>query len=150
MTHEAIILKTQEFLKDEFSTEASGHDYWHMYRVWRLAKRIATKEGEVDMFTLELAALLHDVADWKFHDGDEEAGPRAARRWLEGLSVSDSIIQDVEDIICNISFKGTSMNSELATIEGRIVHDADRLDALGAIGIARVFAMGAIYNEMFL
>lgn len=113
-----------------------------MYRVWQLAKHIARSEKGADMFTLELAALLHDVADWKFHDGDEEAGPRAAREWLEGLDVDNGVIEHVEDVIRNVSFKGANVKTNLKTIEGQIVSDADKLDAIGAIGIGRTFAYG--------
>lgn len=137
-----IIEQTRAFLEEKFNDESSGHDYWHMYRVWQLAKLIAESEKGVDMFTLELAALLHDIADWKFHDGDEEAGPRAAREWLESLNVDNTIIEHVEDIIRNISFKGANVETKLKTIEGQIVHDADKLDSIGAIGIGRTFAYG--------
>jgi uncharacterized protein len=92
---------------------------------------------------------LHDIADWKFHDGDEEAGPRAAREWLEGLEVDNDVIEHIEDIIRNVSFKGANVETKLKTIEGQIVHDADKLDAIGAIGIARAFATGARFNEVF-
>lgn len=142
MTHAKIIAKTQEFLKEKFAAESSGHDYWHMYRTWQLAKRLAAAEPTADMLTVELAALLHDIADWKFTDGDEEAGPKAAREWLEGLGVDNSVIVHIEGIIRNVSFKGAKVASELATIEGKIVHDADKLDAIGAIGIGRTFAYG--------
>ncbi len=142
MTDDQIITKTHEYLKQKFNTESSGHDYWHMYRVWMLAKQIAKKEQGVDIFTLELAALLHDVADWKFHDGDEEAGPKAAREWLESLKVDNGVITHVENIIRNVSFKGAKVKTNLDTIEGQIVHDADKLDAIGAMGIARTFAYG--------
>lgn len=142
MTQAEIILKTQGFLQDKFSTESSGHDYWHMYRTWKVAKHIAANEPSADMLTVELAALLHDIADWKFHDGDEEAGPRAAREWLESLGVGNDIIEHVEDIIRNVSFKGANVETKLKTIEGQIVHDADKLDAIGAIGIGRTFAYG--------
>jgi len=142
MTNEEIITKTKKYLEKLFKSESSGHDYWHMYRVWKLSKYIAKKESNVDMFTLELAALLHDIADWKFHDGDEEAGPRAARKWLESLGVDNKVIEHIEDIIRNISFKGAGVKTKLDTIEGQIVHDADKLDAIGAIGIARTFAYG--------
>lgn len=142
MTQAEIILKTQDFLKNKFSTESSGHDYWHMYRVWKLAKHIAAREDGVDMFTLELAALLHDIADFKFHDGDEEAGARAAGEWLGGLGVDNVVIEHVQDILRNMDFKGALVETKLDTIEGRIVYDADKLDAIGAIGIGRTFAYG--------
>jgi len=142
MNQEEIILKTRDFVKEKFGTESSGHDYWHMYRVWKLAKHIAAQEAGVDMFTLELAALLHDIADFKFHDGDEEAGPRAAREWLEKLKVDNAVIEHIEDIIRNVSFKGANVATKLSTIEGQIIYDADKLDAIGAIGIARTFAYG--------
>lgn len=141
MNQEEIVLKTNDFIKEKFGGEGSGHDYWHMYRVWQLAKTIAAKEPNVDTFTLELAALLHDIADWKFND-DEEAGPRAARKWLESLNVDNAIIEHIEDIIRNVSFKGANVANNLKSIEGRIVHDADKLDAMGAIGIGRAFAYG--------
>lgn len=139
-----IVDRTAEYLESKFSGEGSGHDYWHMYRVWQLAKHIGKSEAGVDHFTLELAALLHDIADWKFHDGDEEAGPRAAREWLEGQAVDNTIIEQVEDIIRTVSFKGANVKTEMKTIEGRIVFDADKLDAIGAIGIARTFAYGGM------
>ncbi len=147
MSKEAVILKTKAFLEEKFSTESSGHDYWHMHRVWQLAKYIAAREKGVDMFTLELAALLHDIADWKFHNGDEEAGPRAAREWLESLAVDNGTIRHIEDIIRNVSFKGAHVETKLKTIEGQIVHDADKLDAIGAIGIARTFAYGGANGQ---
>lgn len=142
MTKSEIIEQTRAFLEKKFAAEGSGHDYWHMYRVWKLAQLIAASEDNVDEFTLELAALLHDVADWKFHNGDEEAGSRAAREWLESLNVDNAVIEHIEDIIRNVSFKGANVETKLKTIEGQIVQDADRLDALGAIGIARTFAYG--------
>jgi uncharacterized protein len=109
MTNEQIVAQTQTFLKEKFETESSGHDYWHMHRVWQLARHIAKSELDVDLFTLELAALLHDVADWKYHDGDQEAGPRAAREWLESIQVDNKVILHVEDIIRNVSFKGAGV-----------------------------------------
>jgi len=142
MTNQQIILKTQSYLQERFKSEFSGHDYWHLYRVWQLAKHIAKQEVEADAFVVELAALLHDIADWKFHNGDEEAGPKAAREWLESLDVDDHVIVHIEDVIRNISFKGAGTKPTMTTIEGRIVYDADKLDAMGAIGIARNFAYG--------
>lgn len=148
-SEQTVIEKTRQYLQDNFKSEATGHDYWHFYRVWQLAKHIGQKEQATDMFALELAALLHDIADWKFHEGDEEAGPRAARVWLQNLSVDEKVIVHVEDIIRHASFKGASIKNNLTTLEGKIVHDADKLDAIGAIGIARAFATGAYFNEIF-
>jgi uncharacterized protein len=142
MTNQQIIQKTREYVEKEFSGEGTGHDWWHMYRVWKLSKRIAASEKEIDMFVVELGALLHDIADWKFHDGDIEAGPKAARHWLESLSVNDDIILVIEDIIRNVSFKGAKVKQNMTSKEGQIISDADKLDAIGAIGIARAFAYG--------
>jgi uncharacterized protein len=142
MPKDEIITKTEQFIRDKFNNESTGHDYWHMYRVWMLAKHIALSEKSVDMFTLELAALLHDIADQKFHKGDEEVGPKEARTWLESLEVDNEVIKHIEDIIRTVSFKGAGVESNMRTIEGQIVHDADKLDAIGAIGIARTFAYG--------
>ena len=149
MTNAEILDKTDALIRDKFSDETTGHDYWHMYRVRKLAVQIAAGEKDLDLFTVELAALLHDIADWKFTDGDADAGPKAARQWLESLGTNEKVIKNVEDIVRNISFKGGMHENKLHTIEGQIVHDADKLDALGAIGIARVFAMSATYKETF-
>lgn len=146
MTNAEAVSKTNEFIRQKFSGESSGHDYWHMYRVWRLARHIAEREKDADMLVVELGALLHDIADWKFHD-DEEAGPRAAREWLESLDVDEKVIKHIEDIIRNVSFKGAKVKSKLSTKEGQIIHDADKLDAMGAIGIARAFAYGGMKNR---
>jgi uncharacterized protein len=146
-----LIEKTVDFVRTKFSGESSGHDWWHMYRVWQLSKTIVTNEPEADPFVTELGALLHDIADWKFHDGDEEAGPKAAREWLTSLQIDEKVITHVEDIIRTVSFKGGGVPSNMKTLEGKIIHDADKLDAIGAIGITRTFAYGGatgreIYN----
>ena len=96
-----IIEKTMDFVKNKLQGEGSGHDWWHIYRVWQTSKNIAQKEG-ADTFVVELAALLHDIADWKFYDGDEEVGPRIAREFLEELNVNDSVITHVCFIIKHI------------------------------------------------
>lgn len=119
-----------------------------MYRVWQLSRSIAKQEKQADMYIVELGALLHDVADWKFHDGDEEAGPKAAREWLESLQVENDVIVQIEDIIRTVSFKGAGVPSNMKTIEGKIIHDSDKLDAIGAIGIARAFAYGGANNRL--
>ncbi|MEO7364557.1 MAG: HD domain-containing protein [Candidatus Saccharimonadales bacterium] len=142
MSHDVIISQTADYVRAKFESEGTGHDWWHMYRVWQLSKTIAATEQNVDLFVVELAALLHDIADWKFHDGDEKIGPREARKWLTSKQVSNSVIEHVEDIIRTVSFKGAGVPSNMKTIEGKIVHDADKLDALGAVGIARTFAYG--------
>lgn len=141
MNKDEIIIKTAAHIKSQFSGEGSGHDWWHIYRVWKNAIHIGKKEN-VDMFVVELAALLHDIADWKFHNGDDDIGPKMAREWLENLSVDEYAIAHVCDIIKNISFKGANVENKINTIEGQVVQDADRLDAIGAIGIARTFAYG--------
>ena len=142
-----IIEKTAAYVKKRFSGEGTGHDWWHMYRVWQLSKTIAAEEKQANIFVVELGALLHDIADWKFHDGDEEAGPKAAREWLESIKVDEVVIAHIEDIIRTVSFKGAGVPSNMKTIEGKIIHDADKLDALGAIGIARTFAYGGANNR---
>ncbi len=146
MTNQQIIQQTKDYVEKQFSGEGTGHDWWHMYRVWKLAKHITSKESKADMFVVELGALLHDIADWKFNDGDMEAGPKAAHKWLESLGVNEDIIQAVEDIIRNVSFKGAQVKQNMNSLEGQIVSDADKLDAVGAIGIARTFAYGGAHD----
>lgn len=137
-----IIKQTADFVRDKFLHEGSGHDWEHIRRVWQVARGLAHATPGTDPFVTELGALLHDVADWKFHGGDEEAGPRAAREWLSGLAVEETTIQRVETIIREISFKGLGVATPMSTPEGEVVQDADRLDAIGAIGVARAFAYG--------
>lgn len=141
MSNQDLISRTAEFVKQRMSGEATGHDWWHVYRVWRLAKHIAAQEEDVDRVVVELGALLHDIADWKFYE-DEEEGPRVARSWLESNKADETVIGHIEDIIRNVSFKGAHVKNNLTTKEGQIVYDADKLDAIGAIGIARAFAYG--------
>jgi len=128
-------------VKQQFSGEASGHDWWHIARVTEVAKRIADEE-HADQFVVQLGALLHDIADFKFHNNDLTAGPKAARALLSELDVEKPIIDQVCHIVENVSYKGAAVKSTMESLEGKIVQDADRLDALGAIGIARVFAFG--------
>ncbi len=127
--------------------EGSGHDWWHVYRVWNLAKHIAEKEA-VDIAIVELAALLHDIADWKFHDGDDTVGPRVAGEILRKHGVSTDVIAIIGQIIQEGSFKGAGVKTTPSTLEGKVVQDADRLDAIGAIGIARAFAYGGHKNRV--
>lgn len=143
---ETVIQKTIEFVQETLSGAEGGHDWWHIYRVWSLSKHIAKTE-EVDMFVVELGALLHDIADAKFHEGDEEVGPRKAREFLSALHVEEKVIAQVENIIANISFKGGKDPQKFKSPELDVIQDADRLDAMGAIGIARTFNYGGYKNR---
>lgn len=133
--------RTADHVRQILSGDGTGHDWHHTDRVRRVALRLAAEE-HADPFVVELAALLHDVADWKFHGGDETAGPRTTRQWLTKLDVDQQTIEHVASIIAGLSFKGAGVATDMPTIEGRVVQDADRLDAIGAIGIARTFAYG--------
>jgi uncharacterized protein len=146
MNKELIIQKTILFVKETLSDAEGGHDWWHIYRVWRLSKQISQGE-KVDSFIVELGALLHDIADSKFHNGDEEIGPRKAKEFLQSLDISEDIILHIENIISNISFKGGGHTQEFKSPELNIIQDADRLDAMGAIGIARAFNYGGYKNR---
>ena len=141
MNGSEILQTTTDHVKTLLAGDGSGHDWFHVERVRNVALHIARDEG-ADPFVVELAALLHDVADWKFAGGDHDAGPQAARDWLISLGVEPAIIDQVADIIARLSFKGAGVETPMSTIEGRCVQDADRLDALGAIGVARAFAYG--------
>jgi uncharacterized protein len=138
----SLIVATARFIEDKFAGEGSGHDWAHIRRVWLMARRLAADTPGADPETTELAALLHDIADWKFHGGDYEAGPRAARAWLLSQQAQPALIDRVETIIREVSFKGLGVATPVSSLEGALVQDADRLDAIGAVGIARAFAYG--------
>lgn len=142
MDKNTVINKTVDFVKDTLQNAEGGHDWWHIYRVWKNAQHILKYEEGADEFVVELGALLHDIADSKFYNGDEEIGPTIARDFLETLNVSDDVISQVQNIIQHISFKGSAEDQKWTSPELKIVQDADRLDALGAIGIARTFNYG--------
>src|ERR1041384_6411716 len=127
MNQPTILQNTAAYVRQTLSGEGSGHDWWHIYRVWQTARHIGEQEG-ADLFVVQLAALLHDIADWKFHDGDETVGPRLAREWLAGQAVPESIIAHVCEIIATLSFKGAWVATPMRTREGMVVQDADRLD----------------------
>ncbi len=133
--------KTEEFVKLQLADAEGGHDWWHIYRVWKLTKRIAKRE-DVDLFVVELAALLHDIADPKFYDGNEDIGPMVAKEFLRKQKVDQPTINHVIDIIRNMSFKNSLGKVDFQSPEMFVVQDADRLDAIGAIGIARAFNFG--------
>ena len=141
MTSAKIIENTIAFVKHTLKDAEGGHDWFHILRVLNNSKLIAATE-EVDLLTVELGALLHDIADSKFHDGDETVGPKVARDFLSTQKVSEEVIAHVINIIENISFKGGNSKQAFHSKELAVVQDADRLDALGAIGIARAFNYG--------
>jgi uncharacterized protein len=141
VTQQPIIDAAVSHIKHVLGGDSSGHDWWHIYRVWQMAVRLAEAEG-ADLFVVQLAALLHDIADWKFHGGDLTAGPKAARTWLESQQVDETTTMHVCEIIGLLSYKGSGVATDMPTLEGQVVQDADRLDAIGAIGIARAFAYG--------
>lgn len=136
-----VLEQTIAHIRQRMSQDSSGHDWFHVQRVWQTALAIGRAEG-ADLYIVQLAALLHDIADWKFHGGDDQAGPRAAYVWLVSLQVAPEIIDAVCEIIARLSFKGAGVAAEAMSLEGQVVQDADRLDAIGAIGIARAFAYG--------
>lgn len=146
MDKSLIIDLTIAFVKEQLANAEGGHDWWHIYRVWKNAKTIAASE-EADLFVVELGSLLHDIADSKFHEGDEMKGPSIAREFLQKLKVEEVIIDHVVNIIQHISYKGGHNEGQFKSIELDIIQDADRLDAMGAIGIARAFNYGGYKNR---
>lgn len=146
MNKQEIILNTEVFVKATLTNAEGGHDWFHIFRVWNNAKLIAQHEN-VDGFIIELGALLHDIADSKFHNGDETIGPKIAREFLESQQVEETVIIHIEHIISNISYKGGNFEQKFSSPELEVIQDADRLDALGAVGIARCFNYGGFKNR---
>ena len=147
MAKEDIISKTIAFVKKELANAEGGHDWFHIERVYKNALLIAKHEA-VNLEVVQLGALLHDIADSKFHDGDETVGPKVAREFLFQLNIDSHVIEHVIKIIENISFNSSlDPNKSFASPELDVVQDADRLDALGAIGIARTFNYGGFKNR---
>jgi uncharacterized protein len=143
---EKIIQNTIAFVKKELANAEGGHDWFHVERVFKLSKSLATIE-KANAFVVALGALLHDVADAKFHHGDETIGPKRARQFLEAEGLDESIIDQVIHIVKYISYKGGHTKPPFRTPELDVVQDADRLDAMGAIGIARCFNYGGFKNR---
>lgn len=146
MDKKEIINSTITFVKETLKGAEGGHDFFHVERVYKNALLIAEKE-DVDEFVVALGALLHDIADSKFYDGDETVGPKKARLFLEAKKVNDDVIVHVENIITNISYKGGNFKQQFKSAELDVIQDADRLDAIGAIGIARCFNYGGFKNR---
>ncbi len=146
MSKTEIIQKTIEFVKQQLSDAEGGHDWWHVFRVWNNTKQILRTE-KADDFVCELGALLHDIADPKFHGGNDEKGLILAKEFLESEQVETVVVDQVLDIIRHISFKGGLEEDISKSPELMVVQDADRLDAIGAIGIARTFNYGGFKNR---
>lgn len=146
--NDPLIQRTVAFVKETLKNAEGGHDWYHVERVHGIAKKMAEGEG-ADLGVVELAALLHDIADSKFHGGDESLGPRMARAFLEGEGVAPETIGPVVDIIGTMSFRNSFQGGshQGKSLEFKIVRDADRLDAMGAIGIARAFSYGGHKNR---
>jgi len=132
------LVKTERFVRDIFKNDGSGHDWWHVYRVKKYALKIAETEGG-NLFLIEMAALLHDLDDWKLK---KNPGDNKTKKWLNHLAITEKAAIQILEIISQVSFKGAGISTKPTTIEAKIVQDADRLDAIGAIGIARTFAYG--------
>lgn len=146
MQKEEIIKSVEAYVREELKPAEGGHDWWHIYRVWKTARKIGKSE-DVDLFVVELAALLHDIADPKFHGGDEEIGPQKAESFMRDSGVDAKTITHVLGIIRNMSFKNSLGRVDFRSKEMEVVQDADRLDAIGAIGIARAFNYGGFKNR---
>ncbi|REC52753.1 phosphohydrolase [Chryseobacterium piscium] len=142
-----IIQNTIQFVKEKLEGAEAGHDWFHIERVWKLSKQIAQTE-DCNLEVVELSALLHDIADPKFHNGDETVALKISREFLESQNVEEGIIQQVLFIIQNISFKNRNEVPADLPIELKIVQDADRIDAIGAIGVARTFNFGGFKNNL--
>ena len=138
---------TINFVKEKLEGAEAGHDWFHIERVWKLSKKIAEKEGG-NLEVIELSALLHDIADPKFHNGDETLALKISKDFLEEIHVNAELIEQVLFVIKNISFKNRAEAPENPPLELQIVQDADRLDAIGAIGIARTFNFGGFKNNL--
>ena len=143
---EKLVEKVSEYIQNKFKDSEGSHDWHHIERVWKLSKYIQQKEGG-DLLVIELAALLHDVSDHKYNGGDFDAGWKIAKEMILEHGGSEILADNVASVVKIISFKGAKVQDEITSLEGKIVRDADRLDAIGAIGIARTFAYGGSKNQ---
>ncbi len=139
MEKEIILKETEDFVKSVLEGDSSGHDWWHIYRVRKLALMIGKSEG-ADLFLVELAALLHDVDDWKLAENEDDG--QKARKWMRTCGLEPQITEQICVVIDGVSFKGAGVDTSTNDIICKVLQDADRLDAIGAIGIARTFAYG--------
>lgn len=151
--HQQVVTQTAAFVQQQLENAEAGHDWWHIQRVWNNTLLLLENEKGADRLICELGALLHDIADPKFHDGDESKGPDLAEKFLRQQGVEQEIVTHVRGIVATISFSQSLPNSadrddRFRSRELEIVQDADRLDALGAIGIARAFHYGGFRNRL--
>ena len=142
-----IIQNTIDFVKETLADAEGGHDWFHIERVWKTARYLHEKEEAGNLLTIELAALLHDISDAKFNGGDDALGSRMARTFLEQQDLDPEKVEHIQAIIKHVSFKGGFPQNQIDSMEFKIVQDADRLDAIGAIGIARAFNYGGFKNR---
>lgn len=145
MNKEKQIRLTKEFVHKQLENDSSGHDWWHIFRVAEMAKRIAEHE-QADLFVCEMSALLHDIADEKLNASEAE-GLEKVTEWLDTIHLDEKSMEAIIDIISTMSYKGGGQPA-MKTLEGLIVQDADRLDAIGAIGIARTFAYAGANGDI--
>lgn len=141
-----IIQKTADFIASEFASDGSGHDWFHIDRVRKMALRIGRAE-ESELFITEMAALLHDLDDWKIKENASHF-PEKAKKWLSDLDLEQDISSRILNVIEEVSYKGAGVETPVMSVEAAVVQDADRLDAIGAIGIARTFAYGGHKNRL--
>lgn len=144
---DTIIKNTVAFVKETLAGAEGGHDWYHIERVWNNCRFIQKKEGAGDLQTIELAALLHDISDAKFNGGDDNLGSRMASKFLIQQNLEKEVVEHIKRIIKHVSYKGGFTQNQISSIEFQIVQDADRLDAIGAIGIARAFNYGGFKNR---
>ncbi len=144
---DTIIQNTVAFVKDTLAGAEGGHDWYHIERVWNTSRYIYEREGAGDLLTIELAALLHDISDAKFNGGDDDLGSRMASEFLINQNLDKEVVKHIKRIIKHVSYKGGFAQDQISSIEFQIVQDADRLDAIGAIGIARAFNYGGFKNR---
>lgn len=141
MSKERILALTIKRVRDASKDENAGHDWWHTYRVWKTALRIAKQEKGADLFIVQLGALLHDIADWKFTD-KKTLDSKPVNKWLEKAGADKDTVARVAYIVNVVAFKGSGVKDNVRSKEAAVIQDADRLDALGAIGVARAFGYG--------
>jgi len=136
------IKKTSAYIQKKFESDPTGHDWWHIYRVWTTSQYIASTEKDADIYVVELASLLHEIGDYKLTTDSSQTMEQLVSKWLTSLGIDTQTIKDVVTVIDNVSFSKNYGKKRVLPIEAKIVQDADRLDAIGAIGIARTFAYG--------